>query len=222
MLKREEFESSAGCRELVKELAEKDFANHVITKVADERWLCRNPGSSSYWFFVIVVPGTVIIYGDVGECILQMYERSTLATLAWIRGSCDSWDYVLGKMHRPPKTFFPGDAIAYLEDMVKNEEEENAEDDNGEPVELADRKPAASRPILEEAIDLAKCGELNQHTWGGICGENNFEGEVYGVPEKWDSDCYWSIHALRTFIRLHDLERDKPDVEKNNGVDTAK
>jgi len=195
-----------GCAEQIAEFAADVFKDHEIIKVSEERWLCRNADRKkiSYWFFVIVTPGTVIVYGDTGECMLTMYEKSIPATLGWIRSAVGSPDYLFEKMHRPPKHFYPGDAIAFIESEIRQSEKEDLE------LKLVGEEPeglkvqARLREMLKETSEMAEIGELHLHTWAGICDEYSFDSEVYGLPEKWDSACFWSLHALKTFIRLFD------------------
>lgn len=189
-----EFETMRSCQDSIAGYAAKDFAGHTIAKITEERWLCRTPGQSSYWFFVIVCPGTVIVYGDIGDAILRMSERTTAGTLAWLRGSVESPDYMISKIVDPKRSFYPGDVIGFIEDRVKEDEG----DDNDEAIF------SPMRLIMHDVVEMARFGDLNQHTWSEICVDEAWDSETHGVGDGFDAHCFWTVEALKTFIRLYD------------------
>lgn len=59
----------------IRQQLERDLKDHVVAVVADtERvkcWRCAKPGTWMYGFYVTVIPGFVIIAGDIGEIVFQ-------------------------------------------------------------------------------------------------------------------------------------------------------
>src|SRR6267378_1809817 len=71
------------------------FNYHSLTQVSEERWRVQTPGTWSSGFFVILAPGVIIVYGDIGEGI---FCHSDHDSLAWLRRAVQSPDYLLSKL----------------------------------------------------------------------------------------------------------------------------
>lgn len=178
----------------IKRLAEDAFCEHVIKSEGDGRWLCRKPGASSaYWFRVIVAPRSIVILGDVGECV---FLCSDWDSLAWLRGSATSWDYLLSKVQaskEPPKKFYPADAVAWLREAHADELKEEAE---GGPHVL----------VVEDAERLLRTGDLHEHSWISLMEEHSVD-DAYSVGRRWSETMLWMVEVCKTFVRLHDAQQ---------------
>ena len=84
-------------RESIAAMAAKSFEHHRITADGEGSFVCRKPGDSHYWFGVVVKPGMILVYGDIGEYVFRVSDRDALG---WFltAGSAGSIDYVLGKV----------------------------------------------------------------------------------------------------------------------------
>jgi hypothetical protein len=86
-----------------------NYADHILTRVLSdprgyEHWQCSKPSTGFYSFAVVICPGTIIVYGDIGEIILRV---KTDNALGWLRRSIDSADYVLEKMLPRKEQYYP-------------------------------------------------------------------------------------------------------------------
>lgn len=202
------------CCELIqhiREMAEKDFADHVLKK-KDGWWYCGKPGTSIYSFSLcLAIPYYVILVGDIDELVLFVTGRDPLA---WLLGSIDSLDYVLGKARHPSKDFMrkhAEEAIKALEDEAKELEQSTID-------------PRYPMPRADEAIDQAR--ELKER-WEELICENEGRVCMYSHPEQlawyqawsevindgeppecdyWSSQMLWQYFALCRFVELYRKE----------------
>lgn len=59
-------------RKTHKTMAEKDFADHVITEEQPGVFRCAKPGTGFYAFRIAFLPGgMIVVYGDVGDMMIQ-------------------------------------------------------------------------------------------------------------------------------------------------------
>lgn len=141
-------------------LAADAFETHVLTKESDERWKCRRAdGSWMHGFFVLVVPGALIVYGDTGDGIFRHSGNG----LPWLRGAVKSPSYLLSKLQNRKKKFYPGDAIAWAAESVREETFDRA------------------NQLLADATRLAKYGELHTHTWCELISEYGLGPDEYSI-----------------------------------------
>lgn len=127
-------ESSLTAAETAKQIAgyaQESFKNHVPELLGPGEWLCKKPGTGIYHFFVISRPGTLIVYGDIGEWILQMSEKDPTR---WIPGAIRSPGYFFEKMRAADISgggrdeFYVKDAIADLRHRAAEAREDGRED----------------------------------------------------------------------------------------------
>jgi hypothetical protein len=79
----------------VDELAESAFEDHVLLPEGEGRWFCGRPGTGMYHFRIVMSPGCILLYGDIGEAVFRCHERDALA---WLLASMGGGrDYILGK-----------------------------------------------------------------------------------------------------------------------------
>lgn len=168
-------------RENITRAAKRDFAEHVVTEEGQNEWRCGKPDSSISMFRVIVRPGHVIVYGDIGDWILRMAERDPLR---WLPGAVQSWDYLLGKLQTPrEKTFYVGDALAWLEEQAADEEDPEGH----------------AHEALAEARRAHEFRDLYRHRWGEIMIEHGFETECCGFGTLPSAREFWLVEALKWF-----------------------
>lgn len=160
--------------------ADKAFQDHELKVEGEGRWLCARPGTGIYHFRVITAPACLILYGDIKDVIFRISDRDALA---WLRGSIDSMDYVLGKAvafdegHR--KVFARGNALREL-------------------AELAKEDPARAEKVREH-YERYRDFEGEARAWAEAMSNVGMDPTV---PEDWDSQLVWQYHALRHFLRL--------------------
>jgi hypothetical protein len=122
--------TSAEHAQLISDLARSAFANHVLENERGGSWRCGNKdGSSIYEFRVRFDVGMVVVWGDLGEFVLRHSDDKSLAWFVTVGAR----DYLLGKVRAcdgGKKRFCYGDAIAHLDQMVT--EAENDRDEDGE------------------------------------------------------------------------------------------
>jgi len=79
----------------IDELAKEAFKDHVLREEGEGRWFCGRPGTGMYHFRLIVAPGCVLLYGDIGEAVFLCAEPDALN---WLLASAGGGrDYILGK-----------------------------------------------------------------------------------------------------------------------------
>lgn len=104
-------------RDDVRARAAETFKDHVITTLVDDDakrvhvYRCAQPGTGIHHFYVSVLPGAILVHGDIGELLIDHPSGG----LGWLRSSVESMDYFLGKAYNLKETaFMEGDAEALL------------------------------------------------------------------------------------------------------------
>lgn len=174
-------------------MAAKAFAGHVLTQEG-AHWRCGRPGSSHYAFRVYAPPGAVIVWGDLGECVLRHAGGDSLGWLADTAGPgrVDYPDYCLGKIEAldgPKREFYAGNARAYIKERLRDTVDEAGEVDTEE----RNRWTA----VAHEFDDY----DRQPDAWFSACLENGVDDPP--DCEGWSSGALWIWHALVTFVRLH-------------------
>ena len=173
-------------RKQIINLAQEALKDHVITPEQTEglvrMWsLCR-PDMGIYWFRVIIAPGCIVVYGDVGDSMYNMHEHDPLP---WLRDAINSPEYLIGKMITKKEKFFPAEAYKILDEMKEESQEETkvAEEikDNWNTFDFEDSGYEFRRAIWEAGTD-------------------------FEVPSSrafdYNEDTYWSVECLKKFIKL--------------------
>jgi hypothetical protein len=186
--------------------AEGDFANHVLVQQEPSRWVCRNPKGVGYWFFVVIGPQMVLVYGDVGELILRPSEDMT-GVLGWLVGCLTkgkedtAWpevDYVLSKAPHKKREFLNGEVQEYMDSLLK-------EHPWGEV--LTRSRVAQIKDLYESNKEESESdGDMSNDTLR--CHWRKAYYEVTDDPEipdcdDWDREMLMCYQALRTFVRLY-------------------
>jgi hypothetical protein len=185
-------ETYAGTQALIHGLAGSAFERHELAEVGPQEWHCGRPKSGTYCFRVILRPGMVVIYGDVGEGIFRGGEAGD--TLAWLRDAVDSPSYLLGKLRPAQREFYAGDTLSYAAELA-------AEEARGYP------------ELWEEAKRLHRHGELTQHTWGEAVRNHTNDSDAYGAGMGHAGSAMWLAEALRWLVEHLPAGRGGEQVE---------
>jgi hypothetical protein len=81
--------------EHINKKAIEQFKDHEVTKVGANTWRCGKPDTSLSSFYVISVPGRLIMYGDIGDLSLALNSEG----LKWLLNcSYSDINYMYGKI----------------------------------------------------------------------------------------------------------------------------
>lgn len=194
----------------IRELSDKAFAEHLITPELDQgvfrSWLCKRQGSSTYWFRITTIPGSLILTGDLGSLVVTR-ERDMVP---WCRGSVDSTHYFAEKCDSDKlKVFCPevvkewiAEQRAYLDEHEDSMDPEDLQlqreqlDEAEENVDDTDWRHLAE--IVEDCIDPG-----DPPRW-----------------DDWDPQFLWRRDAVRWFVR-NVLKTVKPAETADGGPGMA-
>lgn len=170
-------------------LSAEAFSGHVLTREG-AHWRCGRSGGSAYSFRIYAPTGAVIVWGDLGECVLSHHGSDSLEWLDRAAGRGEYPDYCLGKIAAidgSKRKFYPGDAIAYIKERRRGAVD----------VDERARWKAVDRSFRDGIED---CDD-EQVAWFTACHKNG----AYDPPmcDGWSSTALWIWHALVTFTRLH-------------------
>lgn len=167
------------CRDTVRMLAAEAFTQHALTERRPWVWKCARPQQWAYGFFLLIAPGAVIIYGDLGEAIFRMAAGSEADVLDWVLRCSSDPEYVLSKLQPREawRQFYPGDAIAYATGLGNVDLVETLKEYDG------------------------YYGGVPAHVYYEACQERGLND----LPDcnGWTAGAHWIYHALSTFARLH-------------------
>lgn len=180
-------------RALITELATRAFLNHKIkAEGPGQVWRCGQ-NTSICSFRVAILPGAIPVWGDVGT---MMVNAGGAYDLAWLRGAIRSPHYLLEKTNLKKDCFYPGEFKGYLTERIK---------------ELAeDLKDSLDQALARDRLEAAKSDHAAAKTYNYDVTayhhymESNPNAEIYETVYGYDSDAYWLVEALKTFIRLYD------------------
>lgn len=171
----------AACHQ-IRGFAEKDFAQHVLTETGPNEWRCGRPNSGFYSFRVIVRPGCVIVYGDIGEGIFRGGEAGDM--LGWLRGATGKGGYpltyLMEKVRPARKAFYAGDALEYARDAASD-------------------GSRGWKELYREARCRYTCLEFHEHAWSELLQEHAPESDAWSVAFHPSGEVIWLCEALRWF-----------------------
>lgn len=160
------------------------FARHVLTVKRPWLWKVSRPDSWVYGFFVVMAPGALIMYGDLGEAVFRMHAGSEKDVFEWTMRCTKDRYYVLSKIANREafKKFYSGDAVEYAKSC------------------LDESKSQKDRDFYVEVQQRDADGDLSRDEFYRIAAEH----EQYDVPgfEEWSAGAIWLHAALETFVRL--------------------
>jgi len=99
------------------------FDKHQITREGPGLWYCGESGTSIYHFRVIMVPGRIIVTGDIGDMILNVYHRKPLRWALGCKMKPDNTYYPMSKLSHDcdNREFKPEEATEWLEDCIREQ-----------------------------------------------------------------------------------------------------
>lgn len=184
-------ETAQDTRATVNSLAVTAFAHHQLSTVREGLWKCARPATWMYGFFVAAMPGAIAVYGDTPDALLRVHSTpGATEAVQWLRGAIGSPGYLFEKLvqRQAYQTFYPDDALAWAEHHA---------------AECPARAKRAS--FLADVADAHARGDLRQAQWVDLAHEHGID-DVYDVGTDWAASAWWMLHAVRTFIRLHDAQ----------------
>lgn len=99
------------------------FDKHRITKEGPGIWYCGEPGTGVYHFRVIMVPGRIIVTGDIGDLILHVNHAKPLRWALGCKMRPEDTYYPLSKLSHDVgrKEFQPDEAEAWLCEQISEQ-----------------------------------------------------------------------------------------------------
>lgn len=175
-------------RKQLTEIASESFADHIITCEQSDlpvrMWYCGRKNTGIYSYRIVAAPRMILVYGDVGDYMLQ---ASDYDLIPWLRGAVKSEHYVIGKMINKGEEFLPDEAEALLNELRDRyiEEENNIGLSNIESI----------RDTWDKDYDnLDKFAEIFMSV--------NEPTSLLGRTIDYESGVYWTMECLKKFIEL--------------------
>jgi hypothetical protein len=196
---------------VIEELARRDFAEHRLEKRCEGGswwWRCAKPGSVFHSFNIACFPGYIVVWGDIGDTVLQISDRDSLAWLL----TADSRDYFLSKVRAsdgPRKQFMVDDArdhLAELEAEAMAEIADELRDDGGcyDPgqVDPDDKRLARIRQVRDAFDEYMGDNHSERDAWARAW----YDAGDTDPPrcEAWSSTLCWLWEAVTVFRILHE------------------
>lgn len=215
-------ERSGDVAATINHLAAGSFKNHVLTWEADKlSWLCRAPGSGNHAFRVYFAPGTVFVWGDIGEYVFIHSDRDSIGWWLCQGGKEGDYpDYFLSKLRavgseKGAKEFYIGDAYDWITERITELNTELAADlaecgDDEDEQDERDSLQATAASAVQRWVDLRiafdeQLGNEDDDprcVWGRVYVDATGDAEVPEC-EGPTSSALWVWHAARAFARLH-------------------
>ena len=172
---------------LVAELSKKSFADHKLTLEGPNEWRCGKPFTVIYSFRVLLRPGAVVVWGDLGEWILRHGDNDSLG---WLRDAVHSSDYLLEKVQaskRPVEEFYAADALALLKNVSE------IEDNHG---------PVVAQKVVEE-LEGEDAFSLTFEGWNRAWFDAG--ADEWNRVEYPSASSLWLVELLRKFVALESV-----------------
>lgn len=172
------YETFAATVALVDSLSADAFKEHVVAERRQWVWKVSRPGTWAYGYYLLVAPGAVIIYGDIGEAVFRMNAGSEQEALDWIVRCARDRDYTMSKLQNRAsfREFYPGDALRF-----------------------ADGK---DHELFQQLADLHDDGRLTAAAYYDAADEYGYSYEKPSC-ENWSAAAFWMAAALATFARFY-------------------
>lgn len=163
----------------IKGMAAEAFVGHALTSEGPGEWRFGRPGTVIYSSRVLFRPGTIIVWGDLGEWVLRHGNKDSLG---WLRGAVQSPDYLLEKVRAGKRErFYPADAAKLLKDP-----------------ETEESWGAARVARVREELNGWRGGDFTEEDWAREWYEAGAD-EVPNVRYPCES-ALWLIELLRAFV----------------------
>jgi len=190
-------------RKNLRDMIRKDLKDHVLTIEHNldglKAFYCGRPNTSMFSFRVVFAPGTIAIFGDIGDGIFSINDEDSLA---WLRGiSTDQGvfsDYIISKLIHKKRQFFPQEAENYLDYLSK---------------EYPEFKEIA-KEIREDWGPFCTSSYMDQNHFMDVWVENTNDEPPNACD--WGPEAYWLFHALVKVVELYSDQKNKNSVETNS------
>ena len=85
-------------------LARESFAKHEIASIDGGSWLVREPGTSTFWYEVVVLRGgKLLVHGDIQAVIFGTFHADEKSSKEENRRACVRW---MASRKRPDDRYF--------------------------------------------------------------------------------------------------------------------
>ncbi len=174
-------------RDRIFQMAEKEFAGHVLLEEGQGRWHCGVPGTMMYSFRVIIAPYYVVLLGDLGDLVLNCSDADSLR---WLR-TASHVEYLLSKARHPDRTFCEDEPQAYLATMLAEHDDNETEEDAA----LRQTRVGA----LQDEFDAYEEDFGKELAWTRAWWHVMHESEAPDLT-RWSQQMYWQAAALQWFV----------------------
>ncbi len=198
-----------GTQEAIERAAREAFKDHVVTPLSRpddyaRAWKCAKPGTGTYGFRVVVWPGYLTIQGDIGGLTLCRCEDM----ISWCRRSVRDPSYFFSKVADPGsrklQEYSQAEFLRWLEYSIEADQESG----DGEPRFWTEKRIRSAKDLADGFRDSA-LRDLHDFL------------DHEGYPDAWESveswedwspHCYWSLEAVKCFLRLLDTQPKPADA----------
>lgn len=169
------------------------FKNHSIVELSRDRgfgsWRCSKNGSSHFSFTITVIPGSLILTGDLGNLIVT---RHNTQMIAWCKGSVDDTTYFAEKTGQE-FTGLEFSICEYRKWLVEQVAEHTTSDcDDFEANAIGNYY----RDVLDDGVDF--CTELEAYE--SLHAEHEDDHEVGVFWQDWNREFLVKRDAIRWFV----------------------
>ena len=166
-------------RKRLAKMANEAFVDHKLVpeqiSTSLKMWYCGKKGTGMYSFRVIAAPGMLLVYGDVGDYMLQANDRDLIP---WICGAIKSENYVIGKMVHKHRVFLEDEAELLLQRLANKDFTNRVRDRWNKEY---DGEHEFCRAFYEEGGEISYLESVMDH----------------------ESSVYWTMECLKKFVELH-------------------
>ncbi|KKL79323.1 hypothetical protein LCGC14_2016010 [marine sediment metagenome] len=182
-------------RKRLAKMANEAFVDHKLVpeqiSTSLKMWYCGEKGTRMYSFRVIAGPGMLLVYGDVGNFMLQAHDHDLIP---WIRGAIKSENYVIRKMVRKHKVFLDDEAELLLQRLVNDAEECDLTDDD---------EVGKVRDFTNRVRDRWDREYDEEHEFCKAFYEEGGEASYLESVMGHELSVYWTIECLKKFVELY-------------------
>lgn len=194
-------------RATIATIAGESLAGHAITPEQTEgpvrMWYCGRKGTGMYSYRVIAAPGMLLVYGDVGDYMLQANDRDLIP---WLRGAIKSENYVIGKMVHKGEVFLPDEAVALLDTLIADAKEDDEGELRHEDEEdnniyyYSEQAISFKNAVLDEWDPEYDSGDGFAQAFHNAGGETSLLSRAV----DYEPGVYWTMECLKKFVELLD------------------
>ena len=184
----------------VRESTNRYFKDHLIVELSRDgefgSWRCSKNGSSHFSFTITVIPGSLILTGDLGNLIVT---RHATQMIPWCRGSVDSTSYFAEKTGDEFTTLeFSIDTYrAWLKEQVAEHTTKHyCEDDSTVDDTELDSVGQYYQDTIDDGVDEFTEIDAYENLHKG----HQDDGEVAGSWQDWNRQFLVKRDAIRWFV----------------------